>query len=165
MRGPRSPELAEGKNRMLKENDLAPDFTLTADDGSEVTLSDLRGQKVILYFYPKDDTPGCTTQACAIRDQWREFQDRGALVFGISPDSVESHLKFREKYQLPFPLLADTEHEVAEAYGVWKEKSMFGRKFWGNERTTFIIDEEGRIAKIFPRVRPAEHAELVLEAL
>jgi peroxiredoxin Q/BCP len=150
---------------MLKENDIAPDFTLTADDGSEVTLSDLRGRKVILYFYPKDDTPGCTTQACAIRDQWSEFQEKGAQIFGVSPDSVASHVKFREKYQLPFPLLADTEHQVAEAYGVWKEKSMYGRKYWGNERTTFIIDEEGRVAKIFPKVKPAEHAELVLKAL
>lgn len=150
---------------MLNEQDTAPDFDLAADDGTRVRLSELRGKKVILYFYPKDDTPGCTTQACGIRDQWREFQERGALVYGISPDSVASHQKFREKYQLPFPLLADEGHEVAEAYGVWKEKSMFGRKYWGNERTTFVIDEEGRIAKIFPRVKPAEHAELVLEAL
>jgi peroxiredoxin Q/BCP len=150
---------------MLKEHDTAPDFTLAADDGSTVSLAGLRGQKVILYFYPKDDTPGCTTQACAIRDQWSAFQEKGALIFGISPDSVASHVKFREKYQLPFPLLSDTEHQVAEAYGVWKQKSMFGRKYWGNERTTFIIDEEGRIAKIFPKVKPGEHAELVLEAL
>lgn len=150
---------------MVKENDIAPDFTLTADDGSEVTLSALRGRKVILYFYPKDDTPGCTTQACGIRDAWSDFQEKGALIFGISPDSVESHVKFREKYQLPFPLLADTDHKVAEAYDVWKEKSMYGRKYWGNERTTFIIDEEGRIARIFPKVKPAEHAEKVLKAL
>ncbi len=150
---------------MLQEHDIAPDFTLLADDGSPVQLSGLRGRKVILYFYPKDDTPGCTTQACAIRDQWSEFQEKGALIFGISPDSVPSHVKFREKYQLPFPLLADTDHAVAEAYGVWKEKSMYGRKYWGNERTTFIIDEEGRIARIFPKVKPAEHADLVLEAL
>lgn len=150
---------------MLKEHDAAPDFTLTADDGSEVRLSSLQGQKVILYFYPKDDTPGCTTQACEIRDQWSEFQKKGALVFGISPDSVESHVKFRDKFGLPFPLLADTDHAVAEAYGVWKEKSMYGRKYWGNERTTFIIDEQGQIAKIFPKVKPAEHADLVLKAL
>lgn len=150
---------------MLKEQDIAPDFELETDEGSKVRLSELRGRKVILYFYPKDDTPGCTTQACGIRDSWQEFQETGALVYGISPDSVESHQKFREKYQLPFPLLADEGHQVAEAYGVWKEKSMYGRKYWGNERTTFIIDEEGRIAKIFPRVKPAEHAELVLQAL
>jgi peroxiredoxin Q/BCP len=150
---------------MPQENDIAPDFTLTADDGSDVTLSALRGRKVILYFYPKDDTPGCTTQACDIRDQWSAFQAKGALLFGISPDSVASHVKFREKYHLPFPLLADTDHEVAEAYDVWKQKSMFGRKYWGNERTTFIIDEEGRIAKVFPKVKPSEHAEQVLKAL
>lgn len=150
---------------MLQENDVAPDFTLTADDGSDVTLSALRGRKVILYFYPKDDTPGCTTQACGIRDAWSDFQAKGALVFGISPDSVASHVKFREKYHLPFPLLADADHKVAEAYDVWKQKSMFGRKYWGNERTTFIIDEEGRIAKVFPKVKPSEHAEQVLEAL
>lgn len=150
---------------MLKEHDAAPDFTLTADDGSEVRLSSLKGQKVILYFYPKDDTPGCTTQACEIRDQWSEFQKKGALVFGISPDSVASHVKFRDKFGLPFPLLADTDHAVAEAYDVWKEKSMYGRKYWGNERTTFIIDEQGQIAKIFPKVKPAEHADLVLKAL
>lgn len=150
---------------MLQENDLAPDFTLPADDGSEVTLSALRGRKVVLYFYPKDDTPGCTTQACAIRDHWSEFEARGAVVLGVSPDPVESHQKFRDKYELPFRLLADTDHKVAEAYGVWKEKSMYGRKYWGNERTTFVIDEGGRIAKIFPKVRPGEHAEKVLAIL
>jgi peroxiredoxin Q/BCP len=150
---------------MPQENDIAPDFTLTADDGSEVKLSGLRGRKVILYCYPKDDTPGCTTQACDIRDQWSAFQEKGALIFGISPDSVASHVKFRDKYQLPFPLLADTDHQVAEAYGVWKEKSMYGRKYWGNERTTFIIDEGGRVAKVFPKVKPSEHAEQVLKAL
>jgi peroxiredoxin Q/BCP len=150
---------------MLKEHDLAPDFALAADDGSEVRLSALRGRKVVLYFYPKDDTPGCTTQACGIRDQWGDFEESGALIFGISPDPVGSHQKFRDKFALPFPLLADTDHQVAERYGVWKEKSMYGRKYWGNERTTFIIDEEGRIARIFPKVKPSEHAEKVLEAL
>lgn len=150
---------------MLNEHDLAPDFTLAADDGSQVTLSALRGKKVVLYFYPKDDTPGCTTQACGIRDQWGEFERSGAVIFGISPDPVGSHQKFRDKYTLPFPLLADADHQVAERYGVWKEKSMYGRKYWGNERTTFIIDEEGRIARIFPKVKPSEHAEKVLEAL
>ncbi|HEX7051693.1 MAG TPA: thioredoxin-dependent thiol peroxidase [Longimicrobiales bacterium] len=150
---------------MLKENDVAPDFTLPADDGSEVTLSALRGRKVVLYFYPKDDTSGCTTQACGVRDSFPEFEARGAVVLGVSPDPVRSHVKFRDKYDLPFRLLADTDHAVAEAYGVWKEKSMYGRKYWGNERTTFIIDEAGRIARIFPQVKPAEHAELVLGAL
>jgi len=150
---------------MLKENDLAPDFELEADDGSRVKLSELRGRKVVLYFYPKDDTPGCTTQACGIRDSWAELQETGALIYGISPDSVESHQKFREKYHLPFPLLADVDHQVAEAYGVWKEKTLYGKKYWGNERTTFVVDEEGRIAKIFPRVKPEEHAALLLQAL
>ena len=150
---------------MLKEGDLAPDFTLPADDGSEVTLSDLRGRKVVLYFYPKDDTPGCTRQACDLRDRWAEFERTGALVFGISPDPVDSHVAFRDKYRLPFRLLADTEHQVAEAYGVWKEKTFMGRKYMGNERTTFIVGEDGRIVKIFPEVKPEEHAEAVLEAL
>ncbi len=150
---------------MLKEGDLAPDFTLQSDDGSEVTLSALRGRKVVLYFYPKDDTPGCTRQACDLRDRWSDFEATGALVYGISPDPVRSHVKFRDKYELPFRLLADTDHQVAEAYGVWKEKTFMGRKYMGNERTTFIIDEDGRIQKIFPEVKPDEHAELVLAAL
>ena len=150
---------------MLKEGDLAPDFTLPADDGSEVTLSELRGRKVVLYFYPKDDTPGCTRQACDLRDRWAEFERTGALVFGISPDPVDSHVAFRDKYRLPFRLLADTEHQVAEAYGVWKEKTFMGRKYMGNERTTFIVGEDGRIVKIFPEVKPEEHAEAVLEVL
>lgn len=150
---------------MLKENDIAPDFTLPADDGTEVTLSALRGRKVVLYFYPKDDTSGCTKQACGVRDRWVDFEARGAVVLGVSPDPVASHVKFRDKYGLPFRLLADVDHAVAEAYGVWKEKSMYGRKYWGNERTTFVIDETGRIAKIFPKVRPAEHAAKVLAAL
>lgn len=149
---------------MPKENETAPDFDLQADDGSNVRLSDLRGRKVVLYFYPKDDTPGCTTQACGIRDHFDQLQDR-AEVFGVSPDSVEEHRRFREKYDLPFRLLADSEHEVAEAYGVWKKKSMFGKKFWGNERTTFLIDEEGRVARVFPRVKPDAHADLLLDAL
>jgi thioredoxin-dependent peroxiredoxin len=149
---------------MPKENEMAPDFELQADDGSTVRLSDLRGRKVVLYFYPKDNTPGCTKQACELRDRFGELQER-AEILGVSPDSVQKHQRFREKYGLPFRLLADTEHEVAEAYGVWKRKSMFGKKYWGNERTTFVIDEEGRIARVFPQVKPDAHAELVLEAL
>jgi len=147
---------------MLKENDVAPDFELEADDGSIVRLSDLRGQKVLLYFYPKDDTPGCTAQACDLRDRIEEFSARDTVVLGISPDSVESHRKFRDKYGLPFRLLADTDHEVAEAYGVWKEKSMFGKKYWGNERTSFLIGEDGRILRVLERVKPKLHAEQVL---
>jgi len=147
------------------ENEEAPDFELPADDGSTVRLKDLRGRKVVLYFYPADDTPGCTTQACELRDRTQEFETRGATVLGVSPDSVESHRKFRDKYDLNFRLLADEDHAVAERYGVWKEKNMYGRKFWGVERTSFVIDEEGRIEKVLPRVKPAEHAGRVLGLL
>ena len=148
---------------MLTEGSMAPDFTLASDDGSTVRLSDLRGKRVILYFYPKDDTPGCTQQACDLRDRIQEFDAHGAVVLGVSPDSVASHRKFKEKYNLNFPLLADEGHKVAEAYGVWIEKSNYGRKYWGNERTSFVIDEAGRIAKVLPRVKPAAHADQVLE--
>lgn len=148
---------------MLTEGQPAPDFDLMADDGSRVKLSDLRGKKVVLYFYPKDDTPGCTTQACDLRDRIQEFDAHDAVVLGVSPDSVESHKKFRDKYNLNFRLLSDEGHKVAEAYGVWAHKSMFGIKYWGNERTSFIIDEEGRIAKILPKVKPGKHAGQVLD--
>lgn len=148
---------------MLKEGDLAPEFDLAADDGSRVKLSDLRGQKVVLYFYPKDDTPGCTTQACELRDRIKEVDARGTVVLGVSPDSVASHKKFKEKFDLNFPLLADEGHKLAEAYGVWKEKSLYGKKYWGNERTTFIIDENGRILKVLPNVKPAAHVDQILE--
>jgi peroxiredoxin Q/BCP len=147
---------------MLTEGLPAPDFTLPADDGSTVRLSDLRGKKVILYFYPKDDTPGCTTQACELRDRIQEFDAHGAIVLGVSPDSPASHRKFKEKYNLNFRLLADEDHQVAEAYGVWIEKTKYGRTYWGNERTSFVIDDGGRIAKVLPRVKPAEHANHVL---
>lgn len=150
---------------MLKENDLAPKFSLQADDGSTVRLSALRGSTVVLYFYPKDDTPGCTKEACEFRDHTKKLDKSGAVVLGVSPDSVESHKKFREKYGLDFRLLADTDHKVAEVYGVWQRKSMYGRKYWGIVRTTFVINERGRIAKIFERVKPAGHAAEVLEAL
>lgn len=150
---------------MPELNDMAPDFALATDDGSTVRLSSLRGRKVILYFYPKDDTPGCTRQACDVRDAFTEFEERGAVVLGVSPDTVESHRKFREKHGLPFRLLADTDHAVADAYGVWKEKRFMGKKYWGNERTTFVIDEDGRIAKVFPRVKPSEHADQLLDVL
>lgn len=150
---------------MPAEGSTAPEFTLKTQDAAEVSLADYRGRKVILYFYPKDDTSGCTAQACDLRDRTPELTARGAVVLGVSPDSPKSHTKFREKYDLPFTLLADEDHSVAEAYGVWKEKSMYGRKYWGNERTTFIIDEDGRIAHVLPRVKPQEHADQILELI
>ncbi len=148
-----------------KEGELAPDFDLSADDGTHIRLSDLRGRKVVLYFYPKDNTPGCTAQACDLRDHIADFDARGVLVFGISADDVTSHGKFRNKYRLPFKLLADTDHKVAEQYGVWKHKSMFGMKYWGVERTSFVIDEHGRIAAVLARVKPGEHAGKVLDLI
>ena len=145
--------------------DAAPEFTLPSDRGGDVSLESLRGRPVVLYFYPKDDTSGCTTQACEFRDSWAEVQARGAVVLGVSPDSVASHQKFRDKFSLPFPLLADADHAVAEAYGVWGEKSMYGRKYQGILRTTFIIDPAGRIAHVFEKVKPRGHAAEVLDAL
>jgi peroxiredoxin Q/BCP len=150
---------------MVAEGELAPDFTLTSDSGEPVTLSGFRGKKVILYFYPKDDTPGCTAQACAIRDSYDDFEQQGAVVLGVSPDEESSHVKFKEKYGLPFTLLADSEHEVADQYGVWGERKYMGKTYWGIERSTFLIDEEGRIAKVMRRVKPDTHAEQVLAAL
>jgi thioredoxin-dependent peroxiredoxin len=150
---------------MLTENDVAPDFTLADENGDDVSLSDFRGRRVVLYFYPKDDTPGCTTQACELRDNAAEFDARDAVILGVSPDPVKKHRKFKDKYELPFTLLADVGHEVAERYGVWKEKSFMGRKYMGNERTTFVIDGQGRIAKVLPNVKPAEHVGLLLDTL
>ena len=150
---------------MVEEGQPAPDFRLTGDSGEEVRLSDLRGQPVILYFYPKDDTPGCTAQAEGIRDAWGDFEKVGAVVLGVSPDDEESHAKFKEKYGLPFTLLADTDHALAEAYGVWVEKEYNGKRYMGVERSTFVIDADGKLAKEFRRVKPAEHADQVLEAL
>jgi thioredoxin-dependent peroxiredoxin len=150
---------------MLDAGSKAPAFTLPTDDGSSVSLTDFAGRKVVLYFYPKDDTSGCTTQACEFRDSWRAVQKAGAVVLGVSPDGVASHQKFRDKYDLPFPLLADEDHAVAERYGVWGEKSMYGRKYFGILRTTFIIDEKGRIARVFEKVTPKGHAAEVLAAL
>jgi thioredoxin-dependent peroxiredoxin len=143
----------------------APDFELESDSGERVRLSSLRGSPVVLYFYPKDDTPGCTLQACEIRDAWSDFEARGAVVLGVSPDSASSHKSFRSKYDLPFTLLADPEHEVADLYGVWVEQT-YGDKTWiGNERSTFVIDSDGQVASVMRQVKPAEHAADVLNAL
>lgn len=150
---------------MLTEGTLAPDFTLPTDTGEPLTLSSLRGRWVVLYAYPKDDTSGCTTQACEFRDLFPRFDATRAVILGISPDSVTSHRKFKAKYQLPFTLLADEEKVALQAYDVWKEKSMYGRKYMGVERTTVVIDPEGRIARVFEKVKPAGHAALVMAAL
>ena len=150
---------------VVGEGRPAPDFTLTSDSGEQVRLSDLRGKPVVLYFYPKDDTPGCTTQACGIRDAWGEFQRAGAVVLGVSPDDERSHTKFREKFDLPFALLADTDHSTAEDYGVWKEKTYAGKTYMGVERSTFVIDAEGNVAKELRNVKPDTHADDVLAAL
>jgi thioredoxin-dependent peroxiredoxin len=150
---------------MVEEGKPAPDFELSDDAGERVKLSSLRGKPVVLYFYPKDDTPGCTTQACGIRDVYADFRDRGAVVLGVSPDDEASHVKFKEKYSLPFTLLADPDHEVAEKYGVWKERNMYGKKSMGIERSTFVIDADGQVAKVMRRVKPDTHAADVLAAL
>jgi peroxiredoxin Q/BCP len=150
---------------MVEEGKPAPDFELTSDAGVRVKLSLLRGKPVVLYFYPKDDTPGCTTQACGIRDVYSDFRERGALVLGVSPDDEASHVRFKEKYSLPFTLLADPGHEVAEEYGVWKERNRYGKKSMGIERSTFVIDAEGNVSKVMRRVKPETHAADVLAAL
>ena len=150
---------------VVREGEPAPDFTLTDDRGETVTLSSLRGAPVVLYFYPKDDTPGCTTQACGIRDAYGEFQSAGAVVLGISPDNERSHAKFKDKYELPFPLLADTDHSVADQYGVWGEKSFAGKKYMGVNRTTFVIGADGNITSVMHNVKPATHADDVLASL
>lgn len=149
----------------LNANDPAPDFDLDADDGSRVRLSDLRGSKVILYFYPRADTPGCTIEACEFGELTPRIDERGAVVLGVSPDPVEDVRKFREKFDLPFRLLADADHEVSEKYGVWKEKTLFGKKRMGTERATFVIDEEGKIARVYRNVRAEGHAAKVLEEI
>ena len=149
----------------VEEGKPAPDFTLPSDTGEEVSLESFRGMPVVLYFYPKDDTPGCTTQACGIRDVWDKLQKTGAVVLGVSPDSPKSHVKFREKYGLPFNLLADEEHAVAEAYGVWVEKTMYGKRYMGVERSTFVIDADGVLTKVMHKVDPTTHADEVLAAL
>ena len=144
---------------------MAPDFELATDSGTTVKLSDLRGKRVILYFYPKDDTSGCTVQACGFRDSYPQIEERNAVVLGISPDGVKSHAKFKSKFELPFTLLADVEHAVAESYGVWVEKSMYGRKYMGIERSHFIIDEEGKIVDAQVKVKPADSVLKAVAAL
>ena len=147
------------------EGSKAPQISLTDADGKKVKLSNFKGQKVVLYFYPRDNTPGCTKEACGFRTDLAKFKRANTAVLGVSTDTEASHQKFRENYDLNFPLLADTDHKVAEAYGVWQEKNMYGKKSWGVKRTTFIIDEDGRIAKVFKKVNTETHSKDVLEAL
>lgn len=149
----------------LKEGDKAPDFTAQTNGGGKVSLADFKGKNVILYFYPKDDTPGCTKEACAFRDHFTKFKKKGAVVLGVSVDPVKSHDKFVEKFKLPFTLLADDERKIVQAYGVWGEKSFMGRKYMGTHRVTFLIGADGWIKKIWPKVKPEEHAGEVLAAL
>jgi peroxiredoxin Q/BCP len=150
---------------MVEEGKPAPDFTLADQAGKKVTLSKLKGSTVVLYFYPKDDTPGCTTEACDFRDGFADYKKAGAVILGVSPDDSASHAKFATKFDLPFPLLADVDKKVSEAYGVWKEKSMYGKKYMGVERTTFVIDPKGMVAKIFPKVKVSGHSAAVLDAI
>jgi peroxiredoxin Q/BCP len=150
---------------LIEEGLPAPDFTLTSDAGEQVTLSSLKGKPVVLYFYPKDDTPGCTTQACGIRDSWAAFDKSGVVVLGVSPDSEASHVKFKREFDLPFTLLADPDHSTAEAYGVWVEKSMVGKTYMGVERSTFVIGPDGTVTRVMRKVKPEQHAADVLAAL
>jgi peroxiredoxin Q/BCP len=143
---------------MIQVGKKAPDFTLLDQDGTEHKLSQYKGSKVLLYFYPKDDTPGCTTEACNFRDGYKDFKKMGLVILGVSKDNVKSHKKFADKFKLPFPLLADTEHIVAEKYDVWKLKKFMGREYMGMERSSFLIDEEGKIAKVYETVKPADHS-------
>ena len=150
---------------MVREGDSAPDFELRTDTGETVRLADLRGKKVVLYFYPKDDTPGCTAQACAIRDAWSDFRATGAEIFGISPQDEASHAKFKAKYSLPFTLLVDEDHRLADEFGFWVEKKFAGKKYMGVERSTVIIGEDGTVEKIMRQVKPDLHADQVLQTL
>ena len=150
---------------MVEVGQPAPDFALPDQNGEPVRLSDLRGRRVVVYFYPKADTPGCTTQACGIRDHTADYDAADAVVLGISPDTVKDVKAFADKFDLRFRLLADADHAVAEAYGVWVEKHRYGRTYWGNERTTFVIDADGRVAEVLRNVKPAQHDDLVLSAL
>ena len=157
--------MAKALESKLQEGDKAPDFAAATTGGGKVVLSDFKGKNVILYFYPKDDTPGCTKEACAFRDEFAAFKRKGAVVLGVSVDSVKSHAKFAEKFTLPFTLVSDEDKKIVQAYGVWGEKSFMGRKYLGTHRVTFLIGPDGRIQKIWPKVKPEEHAEEVLAAL
>jgi peroxiredoxin Q/BCP len=157
--------MAKELNLKLKEGDKAPEFSVNTSGGGKISLADYLGKNVILYFYPKDDTPGCTKEACAFRDNFSDFKKRGAIVLGVSPDSVKSHDKFVEKFKLPFTLLADEDKKIVESYGVWGENSFMGKKYLGVYRVTFLIGPDGRIKKIWPEVKPDEHAAEVLAAL
>ena len=150
---------------MIKEGDRAPDFQSTATDGTTIALKDLKGKNVVLYFYPKDDTPGCTVEACAFRDSYKAIEKLNTVVLGVSPDNVKSHVKFTEKFQLPFPLLADEDKKICQDYGVWVEKSMYAKKYMGVVRTTFVINKDGKIAKIFEKVKPEGHNQEVIDFL
>lgn len=150
---------------MINEGDRSPEFSLQADDNSVVTRDSLKGKKAILFFYPKDDTSGCTKEACAFRDAFPEFGKIDATVLGVSPDNIDSHRKFKKKYDLPYKLLVDENHRLADAFGVWKEKSLYGRKYMGIERTTIILDKNGRVARIFPKVKVPGHVEEVERAV
>jgi peroxiredoxin Q/BCP len=149
----------------LKEGDKAPAFSAETNGGKRISLADFTGKNVVLYFYPKDDTPGCTTEACGFRDEWAAFKKRGAVILGVSTDPVKAHDKFVAKFDLPFPLLADVNKEIVQAYGVWGEKSFMGRRYMGTHRVTFLIGPDGRIRKIWPQVKPGEHPAEVLAAL
>lgn len=149
----------------LAPGDVAPDFTATTADGREISLSQFKGKNVVLYFYPRDDTPGCTKEACAFRDEFEAFKEKGALVLGVSTDSAKSHDKFAQKYRLPFTLIPDESKQIVQAYGVWGQKSFMGRKYQGTHRVTFLIGPDGRIKKIWPTVKPADHAREVLQEL
>src|ERR1700722_6879524 len=157
--------MANELNLKLKEGDKAPAFTAATNGGEKISLADFKGQNVILYFYPKDDTPGCTKEACAFRDHWDDFKKKGAVVLGVSTDKVKAHDKFVEKFKLPFTLLSDEDKKIVEAYGVWGPKTFMGMKYTGTFRVTFLIGPDGKIKKIWPKVKPAEHAEEVLAAL
>ena len=150
---------------LLKEKTKAPDFTLVDEKGNKVSLADYKGKPVVLYFYPKDDTPGCTTEACNFRDDYSKYEEAGAVILGVSPDSEKSHAKFASKHSLPFPLLVDEDHKICDAYGVWGRKKMMGREYDGVFRTTFLVDNDGIIARVFEGVKPAAHSDEVLQAL